>query len=159
MKFSRSQRRTIKRNEMLSVVERADLNSAAAFDLYRRYVDRRHQGGDMFPATVEQFEAFIKTKTVDTRFFLFYEGQRLIAVSVVDFLEHGLSAVYTFFEPDLPQRSLGNFVILWQINKCRELGLPHLYLGYWIKGCDKMEYKSKFRPLEFLIDGHWTKST
>ena len=112
MQFSRSQRRILKRNEALSVVEQTDLNSAAAFDLYRRYVDKRHQGGDMFPATDEQFEAFIKTKTVDTRFFLFYEDQRLIAVSVVDFLEHGLSAVYTFFEPDLPQRSLGNYVIL-----------------------------------------------
>lgn len=157
--FSRNQRRILKRNEALSVVEQADLNSAAAFDLYRRYVDKRHQGGDMFPATDDQFEAFIKTKTVDTRFFLFYEDQRLVAVSVVDFLEQGLSAVYTFFEPDLPQRSLGNYVILWQISKCRELGLAHLYLGYWIKGCDKMEYKSKFRPMEFLIDGHWTKIT
>ena len=157
VQFSRSQRRILKRNEALSVVEQTDLNSAAAFDLYRRYVDKRHQGGDMFPATDEQFEAFIKTKTVDTRFFLFYEDQRLIAVSVVDFLEHGLSAVYTFFEPDLPQRSLGNYVILRQISKCRELGLPHLYLGYWIKGCDNMEYKSKFQPMEFLIDGHWTK--
>ncbi len=159
VQFSRSQRRILKRNEALSVVEQADLNSAAAFDLYRRYVDKRHQGGDMFPATDGQFEAFIKTKTVDTRFFLFYEDQRLVAVSVVDFLEQGLSAVYTFFEPDLPQRSLGNYVILWQISKCRELGLPRLYLGYWIKGCDKMEYKSKFRPMEFLIDGHWTKIT
>lgn len=159
MKPSRGQRRIIKRNEDLSVVEQADLNSVAAFDLYRRYIDRRHQGGDMFPATDEQFEAFIKTKTVDTHFFLFYERKRLIAVSVVDFLEQGLSAVYTYFEPDLPQRSLGNFVILWQIKKCRELELPHLYLGYWIKGCDKMEYKSKFRPMEFLINGHWTKVT
>ncbi len=159
VQFSRSQRSILKRNEALSVVEQADLNSAAAFDLYRRYVDKRHQGGDMFPATDGQFEAFIKTKTVDTRFFLFYEDQRLVAVSVVDFLGQGLSAVYTFFEPDLPQRSLGNYVILWQISKCRELGLPRLYLGYWIKGCDKMEYKSKFRPMEFLIDGHWTKIT
>ena len=155
-RLSRSQRRIIKRNEVLSVVEQADLNSAAAFDLYCRYVDRRHQGGDMFPATDEQFEAFIKTKTVDTRFVSFYEDQRLIAVSVVDLLEQGLSAVYTFFEPDLPQRSLGNFIILWQINKCRELGLSYLYLGYWIKDCAKMDYKSKFRPMEFLIDGNWT---
>ena len=133
-RFSRSQRRILKRNEALSVVEQADLNSAAAFDLYRRYVDRRHQGGDMFPATDEQFEAFIKTKTVDTRFFLFYEDQRLIAVSVVDFLEQGLSAVYTFFEPDLPQRSLGNYVILWQISKCRELGLSSPVFGILDQG-------------------------
>ena len=156
--FSRSQRRIINRNSYVSVVEQADLNSEMAFELYCRYVDKRHQGGEMFPASDEQFEAFIKTKTVDTRFFSFYENQTLLAVSVVDLLEQGLSAVYTFFEPDLPKRSLGSFVILWQIKKCQELGLPYLYLGYWVKGCRKMEYKSKFRPLEILTYGHWTKA-
>jgi arginine-tRNA-protein transferase len=109
----------------------------------------------MFPASLEQYEAFIKTKMVDTRFFLFYEQDELLAVSVVDFLEQGLSAVYTFFDPDQSQRSLGNFAILWQIKKCQELGLPYLFLGYWIKGCGKMEYKTKFRPLEMLINGRW----
>jgi len=157
--FSRRHRRVMKQNSCLSVVEQTDFSSEMVFDLYRRYVDKRHRGGEMFPASDEQFRAFIKTKAVDTRFFLFYENQELLAVSVVDLLERGLSAVYTFFEPDLPKRSLGNFVILWQINKCRELGLPYLYLGYWVKGCRKMEYKSKFRPLEILTYGNWTKAS
>ncbi|HBJ88724.1 MAG TPA: arginyltransferase [Gammaproteobacteria bacterium] len=153
--FNRSQRRILRRNESLRMVEKSDLTDEFAYGLYQRYINQRHLDGDMFPASLEQYEAFIKTKMVDTRFFLFYEQDELLAVSVVDFLEQGLSAVYTFFDPDQSQRSLGNFAILWQIKKCQELGLPYLFLGYWIKGCGKMEYKSKFRPLEMLINGRW----
>ena len=153
--FNRSQRRILRRNESLRMVEKSDLTDEIAYDLYQRYINQRHLDGDMFPASLEQYEAFIKTKMVDTRFFLFYEQDELLAVSVVDFLEQGLSAVYTFFDPDQSQRSLGNFAILWQITKCQELGLPYLFLGYWIKGCGKMEYKSKFRPLEMMINGRW----
>lgn len=153
--FNRSQRRILRRNESLRMVESSDLTDEIAYGLYQRYINQRHLDGDMFPASLEQYEAFIKTKMVDTRFFLCYEQDELLAVSVVDFLEQGLSAVYTFFDPDQSQRSLGNFAILWQINKCQELGLPYLFLGYWIKGCGKMEYKSKFRPLEMLINGRW----
>jgi arginine-tRNA-protein transferase len=153
--FNRSQRRILRRNESLRVVEKSDLTDYIAYDLYQRYINQRHLDGDMFPASLEQYEAFIKTKMFDTRFFLFYEQEELLAVSVVDFLEQGLSAVYTFFDPDQGQRSLGNFAILWQIKTCQKLGLPYVFLGYWIKGCGKMEYKSKFRPLEMLINGRW----
>lgn len=154
-RFSNSQRRILRRNESLRVVEKSDLTDEIAYDLYQRYINLRHLDGDMFPASLEQYEAFIKTKMVDTRFFLFYDQDELLAVSVVDFLEHGLSAVYTFFDPEQNQRSLGNFAILWQIKQCQALSLPYLFLGYWIKGCGKMEYKSKFRPLEMLINGRW----
>ena len=153
--FNRSQRRILRRNESLRVVEKSDLTDYIAYDLYQRYINQRHLDGDMFPASLEQYEAFIKTKMFDTRFFLFYEQEELLAVSVVDFLEQGLSAVYTFFDPDQGQRSLGNFAILWKIKTCQKLGLPYVFLGYWIKGCGKMEYKSKFRPLEMLINGRW----
>lgn len=153
--FSRSQKRVLKRNRSLTVVEQSDLTSEHAYDLYKKYINSRHADGDMYPATLEQFEAFIKTKTVDTRFYLFYEAERLLAVSVIDELEQGLSAVYTFFDPDAADRSLGKFAILWQIERCQELGLPYLFLGYWIKGCAKMQYKSNFRPLEMLLDGRW----
>lgn len=154
-KMRRRHKRIMKANRDLRVEERNDLTCEEAFELYKRYIDRRHRDGDMYPATREQYEAFIKTKTVDTRFFLFYEGDKLLAVSVTDVLEQGLSAVYTFFEPDLPARSFGNYVILWQIQHCQELGLPYLFLGYWIKGCQKMQYKSEYRPLELLVDGSW----
>jgi len=154
-RMSRSQRRVMRRNQHLRVVEESDLTCSDAFDLYRRYIDERHGDGDMYPATLEQYEAFIKTKTVDTRFYLFYEQDRLVAVSVVDLLEHGLSAVYTFFDPRLKNLSLGKFAILWQIQKCRDMGLPYLFLGYWIRNCPKMQYKSSFRPLEMLLNGRW----
>ena len=155
LSFSRSQRRVLNRNKDLHVVEQSDLTVEGAYDLYSRYIDSRHADGDMFPASEEQFEAFIKTKTVDTRFYLFYRKELLIAVSVVDQLEQGLSAVYTFFDPNESHRSMGKYAILWQIGKCQELDLPYLFLGYWIKGCAKMQYKSDFRPLEMLLDGRW----
>ncbi len=152
---ARSQRRVMHRNKQLTVREEMDLTYEPAYDLYRRYIDTRHHDGDMYPASLEQYEAFIKTKTVDTRFYLFYEGEELVAVSVVDLLEQGLSAVYTFFDPARERQSLGRFAILWQVEKCRELGLPYLFLGYWIKDCAKMQYKSDFRPLQMLIEGRW----
>ena len=142
-------------NQDLEVKEKNDLICNESFRLYERYINTRHRDGDMYPASLEQFEAFIKTKTVDTRFYLFYRQDELVAVSVTDALEQGLSAVYTFFDPLLTQRSLGNFVILWQIKKARAMNLPYLFLGYWIKNCPKMQYKSSFRPIQLLIDGKW----
>ncbi len=155
--LKRRYRRILNKNRDLHVEERTDLTCQASYDLYRRYIDTRHRDGDMYPATREQFEAFIKTKTVDTRFFLFFAGTDLVAVSVTDILEQGLSAVYTFFDPELTSRSLGKYVILWQTQHCRNLNLPYLFLGYWIKGCEKMQYKSEYRPLEMLIDGSWIR--
>lgn len=153
--MKRRHKRILKRNEDLTVIECSELSGEEPWALYQRYIDIRHRDGDMYPATREQFEAFIKTKTVDTRFFKFYQGTKLVAVSVTDVLEQGLSAVYTFFDPDAPLRSLGNFVILWQVQHSQELGLPYLFLGYWIKGCEKMQYKSEFRPLELFVNGRW----
>lgn len=153
--FKRSQQRILTNNKDLNVVERNDLTCDESFSLYERYINMRHADGDMYPATPEQFEAFIKTKTVDTRFFLFYRDTKLLAVSVTDVLEQGLSAVYTFFDPAEPKRSLGIHAVLHQINKAKEFGLPYLFLGYWIKNCQKMEYKSLFRPMEMLVDGNW----
>lgn len=153
--FKRSHRKIWNNNQDLEVVERNDLTCDASFRLYEQYINTRHADGDMFPATPEQFEAFIKTKTVDTRFFLFYQGERLLAVSVTDLLKQGLSAVYTFFDPADSSRSLGIHAILHQIKMAKDLRLPYVFLGYWIKNCQKMEYKSKFRPLEMLVDGNW----
>jgi leucyl-tRNA---protein transferase len=153
--LQRRHKKILNRNKELRVEERSDLTCEESYQLYCRYIDSRHHDGDMYPANREQFEAFIKTKTVDTRFYLFSEDSRLLAVSVVDVLQQGLSAVYTFFDPDLPRRSLGSYVILWQINRARQLGLPYLFLGYWIRGCQKMQYKSSYRPLELLLDGNW----
>ncbi len=153
--FKRRQRRVWNANQDLEVVECLDLTGDEPYALYQRYIDRRHDDGDMYPATPEQFEAFIKTKTVDSRFLKFYLNQQLVAVSVTDVLEQGLSAVYTFYDPAQTKRSLGGYAILWQIKMAQNLELPYLFLGYWIKECQKMEYKSNYRPLQLLIDGRW----
>lgn len=154
-KSKRRHRKIWKLNQDLDVIYTNDLNDDDSYALYKRYINTRHRDGDMYPATPEQFEAFIKTQTDDTLFCKFYCQEKLLAVSVIDVLHQGLSAVYTFFDPDCSKRSLGNFVILWQIRKASEMQLPYLFLGYWIKDCAKMQYKSSFRPLELLIEGNW----
>ena len=153
--FSHSQKRIMRRNNGLRVVEQTDLTSDTVYALYSKYINTRHLDGDMYPATRDQFETFIKSKMVSTRFHLFYDNDRLIMVSVVDQLEQGLSAVYTFYDTDFKNRSLGRYSILWQIARCQNMGLPYLFLGYWIKDCDKMHYKISFRPVELLLDGQW----
>ncbi len=153
--LKRRHRKIWNNNQDLEVKERKDLNCRDSYNLYRRYINTRHRDGDMYPATPEQFEAFIKTTAGDTRFFKFYLADELVAVSVTDVLEHGWSAVYTFFEPSLAKRSLGNFAILWQLRQLQKNQLPYLYLGYWIQDCQKMRYKSTYRPIEMLIEGKW----
>ena len=155
--FKRSKRfqRIWNRNMDLRVEECSELSGDDVYFLYQDYIEKRHSDGDMYPATPEQFDVFIRSNTEGGQYYCFYLEEKLIAVGVSDVLDAGLSAVYTFFDPALEKRSLGNFVILWQIERVRALGLDHLYLGYWIKNCAKMEYKSTFRPLEMLIKGKW----
>lgn len=152
----RSQRRTLNRNEDLRVQRTEDLRDDAAFQLYRRYIELRHADGDMFPPDREQYESFLNNAWDCTHYYRFYDRQTLVALAVVDELQDGLSAIYTFFEPLADKRSLGSYAILWQIQRARALGLDHLYLGYWIKGCRKMSYKSDYRPLELYVNGRWT---
>jgi len=123
--------------------------------LYRRYLEARHPGGGMDDPSVEDFERFLTCPWSPTRFLELRQGGRLLGVAVTDVLPHGLSAVYTFYEPDLADRGLGTLAILEQIAWARREGLPHLYLGYWIAGHPKMHYKSRFRPLELLGPDGW----
>jgi arginine-tRNA-protein transferase len=158
-KPKRRQRRIIKANEDLEVRESTELSGEEFYALYTRYINHRHRDGDMYPPSPEQFEAFIKTRTVDTVYFQFWLGDRLLAVAVTDVLEQGLSAVYSFFDPDYDRRSLGSYAILWQISEAQRRELPYVFLGYWVKGCRKMQYKSDYRPLQLLIDGRWVQMT
>ena len=155
--FKRSKRfqRIWNRNTDVHVEACSELSGDAAYLLYQEYIEKRHSDGDMYPANPEQYEAFIRSGAEGSQYYCFYIEEELIAVSVSDVLISGLSAVYTFFDPALEKRSLGNYVILWQIEQARALGLDFLYLGYWIKDCAKMEYKSAFRPLEMLVEGKW----
>ena len=152
----RGQRRTWKRNQDLLVAPTTDIRDDAAFELYCRYIRLRHADGDMYPPDREQYESFLNNAWECTHYYRFYDRHELIAVAVVDELLDGLSAIYTFFEPIEHKRSLGGHAILWQIEEARRMGLEYLYLGYWIKDCQKMAYKSEYRPLELYINGRWT---
>lgn len=125
------------------------------FDLYQRYIEQRHADGDMFPPSREQFSTFLVRDLPFSRFYEFRVDQRLLAVAVTDLLPNGLSAVYTFYEPDEERRSLGRYAILWQIAEAARLQLQAVYLGYWIKNCKKMNYKTQYRPIELLTNQRW----
>ena len=152
----RGQRRTWTRNRDLMVQRTDHILDDAAFNLYRRYIELRHADGDMYPPDREQYESFLNNAWDCTHYYRFYDKGTLIALAVVDELVDGLSAIYTFFEPDAHKRSLGVYAILWQIEAARDMGLDYLYLGYWIRDCQKMSYKSDYRPLELYIKSRWT---
>lgn len=154
---NRSQRRIMARNEDLDATLVSDIQTEEHFALYSRYIDARHRDGDMYPPDREQYSSFLTREWGSTSYVEFRVKEQLLAVAVLDRLENGLSAIYTFFDPAQTQRSLGSFVILWQIERARDLGLPAVYLGYWIRGCRKMNYKTRFRPIELLANGHWVR--
>jgi arginine-tRNA-protein transferase len=125
------------------------------FALYQKYQSTRHPGAGMDEDSQTQYKQFLLTSRVDSRLIEFHlpSGQ-LQMVSVIDVLETGLSAVYTFFDPDT-RGSLGTYGVLWQIEQCRHMGLPWVYLGYWIRESRKMAYKSQYTPHQILKDGVW----
>jgi arginine-tRNA-protein transferase len=154
-KPNRSQRRCIARNERIELRITPAGYSEEHFALYRHYLQTRHPAGGMDDARPEDFARFLYTSWSPTRFIEFRESHRLIAVAVTDFCAGGLSAVYTYFDTTEPERALGTFAILTQIRLARERALDHLYLGFWIDGHPKMDYKARFRPLEVLRNGVW----
>ena len=126
------------------------------FDLYSAYLSARHSGGGMDESTPEDFEKFLLSGWCDTVFFEARRGNSLLAVGVVDVMSDCLSAVYTFFEPDHPNRGLGTLAVLKQIQMARHSQRKWLYLGYWLSDCPKMAYKSRFQPSEVYANGEWT---
>lgn len=157
-KPNRSQRRAWKRNQSLEAVLCEQEFDASHYDLYRRYQSSRHPGGGMDQDGEEQYRQFLLQSGVSTLLLEFRdagEANALRMVSVVDVVEDGLSSVYTFFDPDMTQAGFGTYNILWQIELCRRMGLPYLYLGYWIAKSEKMAYKANFQPLQGLVNGNW----
>ena len=152
---SRSQRRSWKRHSDLQVELLPLQDQPEYFELYHRYQQARHAEGGMADDDPEQYRNFLLQSHVDSLLVAFREAGVLRMVSIVDVLKDGLSAVYTFYDPDVRGASYGTYNVLWQIELCRKLGLPWLYLGYWIEGSRKMRYKAAFLPLQGLHDGRW----
>ncbi len=156
----RSQRRTQNRNTDLTVrVIRPDeitpTRDENYYRLYEKYIEQRHAYGDMYPPSRDQFDSFIGEIYDFSQIAEFWLDEQLAMVALFDQLSDGLSAIYTFFDPGLQKRSLGTYAILWQVKYCARIGLPYLYLGFWVANCQKMNYKSCYRPNEIYSDGHW----
>jgi arginyl-tRNA--protein-N-Asp/Glu arginylyltransferase len=154
-KISRSQRRCLKRNELITTHHHPAEFNPQHFALYTRYLQARHGGGGMDNPTKESYQNFLLSYWSESQFLEFKDGDRLIGVAVTDHVDRALSAFYTFFDPDYESHSLGTYGILEQIKLAQSLQLTHLYLGYWIEDCQKMRYKANFSALEGYINHQW----
>lgn len=157
---SRSQRRVMKRNGDLLRRPTSPWATEDQFTLFRRYLDHRHATGGMADMDLFEFAAMVEETPVRSRLIEYLtpdpeRGTDLKAVCLTDILDDGLSMVYSFFDPDREGDSLGTYVILDHIEIARDLGLPYVYLGYWVPGSPKMGYKSKFDALEVYSRGGW----
>lgn len=154
----RRQRRTLAANHDVQIIEVPAEFNPEHFTLYEKYLQSRHPDSQMDASDPAAYANFLTAPWCETTFYEFRVEQTLLGIAVVDQLIDGLSAVYTFFDPQQAARSLGRFAVLKQIEWAREAGLPWLYLGYWIEDCRKMSYKSEYEPLEYFVNGEWLSS-
>ncbi|NOD83108.1 arginyltransferase [Ruegeria sp. HKCCD6119] len=158
---TKSQKRAVKRNGYLQRRATSPWATDEQYELFRRYLDTRHADGGMADMDVFEFAAMIEETPIRSQVVEYADPETgdLIAVSLTDVLDDGLSMVYSFYDPNQPQNSLGTYMILDHIEIAREAGLPYIYLGYWVPGSPKMGYKAKFSGLEAYVQGEWQKIT
>ncbi len=159
---SRSDKRTLKRNAHLRRVVRPSLATEEQYQLFRKYLGGRHAGGAMTEMDALDFASMVEDSTVRTQVIEYHDvdenGEpKLVAACLTDVMTDGVSLVYSFFDPERSRDSLGNFIILDHVDLATALGLSYVYLGYWVDGCRKMAYKTRFNPTETLIGSQWMR--
>ncbi len=152
---SKSQKRVLHRNANLERNIRQPWVTDEHFDLFSEYLNSRHADGGMAGMEVEEFAAMVEESPVNTQIIEYTLEGVLIAACLTDSLTDGLSMVYSFFNPDYARNSIGTYMILDHIRIARQVGMPYIYLGYWVQGSPKMDYKAKFAPLETFHSGGW----
>lgn len=151
-----SMKRILKANTDLTARTAQPAATQEQYRLFQRYQASRHSGGDMAKMDYLDYQALIEDTPIDTGLITFRDSQgTLMGAMLADRLGDGLSAVYSYFDPEQPRRGMGTYMILWLIDEARRLGLPYVYLGFWIEGCNKMSYKARFRPLEVHTAAGW----
>ncbi len=156
----RTLRRIARVNAAVEGSEVAARATTEQFALFQRYQQARHGEGDMAAMSFYDYRAMVEDTPVETLVVEFRDpDDRLVGACLADRLGDGLSAVYSYFAPELERRSLGTYAILWLIERARTLGLPYVYLGYWVPESRKMAYKARFRPSEILAGGAWRTLT
>lgn len=156
--YSRSFRRCLKKSADLDKKLSRHIDIGEHYRLFESYINARHRDGDMYPTNLDQYLEFLGSGSEYTRYLEFRQQGELIGCSVVDLLDDGLSAIYSYFSPAAEARSPGTLAVLCQIQIARQMGLPYVYLGYWIEECRKMAYKNRFQPLELYKDNRWQLS-
>lgn len=151
---SKSQKRVLKKNQSFNIKVSSNV-SESYYPLYEQYINTLHSDGSMFPANLQQFNSFLGNNITQQLFIEIYSNDTLVAVAVTDVLLDALSAVYTFYQPKLQSSSLGVFAILKQIEITMVMEKKHLYLGYQIDECKKMNYKNRYYPHQILQDNCW----
>ncbi len=155
-KPSKSMQRIFRKNDDLKISTKYAIATEEQFDLLRRYLNARHSGGGMTDMDFKRYEMMAEECASETSITEFRtEDDTLIAAMLIDRLTDGMSLVYSFFDPEHSERSLGNFMILTHIDMCAQDGSDYLYLGYWVPDSPKMSYKARFRPCETLTHIGW----
>ncbi len=166
-RLSRNLRKVVARNADIIGEQRSAVPTSEQYSIFRAYLDQRHRHGGMADMTVLDYAMMVEDSHVETRIIEYRRrgagsgvtgrGEELLAVALTDVLSDGLSMVYSFFEPSEESRSLGTFMILDHLARARRQGLPYVYLGYWIEGSKKMDYKGRFLPQQRLAPSGWLR--
>jgi arginine-tRNA-protein transferase len=154
----RSLRRVMKRNAALRATVTEAVPTQEQFKLFARYLEARHNDGEMVGMGPQDYASMVGDSPVDTRIVEFRDPKgKLVAACLTDWGQDGISAVYSFFEPDLARNSLGSFIVIWLIEEAQRRNLSYVYLGYWVAGSQKMDYKRRFRPIEAYGPQGWVR--